>query len=126
MSASIDYPVISGDSHFVEPPTMWVERIDARFRDRAPRSAPGKDGGHYFVCEDIPPEYVWVTSWFAAGKKSEELPDHFKKGWEAAAGLDPLFVAVVKGDPGKTAEWTKVFGPDRRARLALTAARFRA
>jgi len=84
MTATIDYPIISGDSHFVEPPTMWAERIEAKFRDRAPRSLPGKDGGHYFVCEDIPREYVWVTSWFAAGKKSEELPEHFKKGWEAA------------------------------------------
>ena len=84
MSTTIDYPIISGDSHFVEPPNMWQERIEPRFRDRAPRSAPGKNGGHYFVCEDIPPEYVWVTSWFAAGKKSEDLPAHFKLGWEAA------------------------------------------
>ena len=49
-----------------------------------------------------------------------------KKGWEAAAGLDPLFVAVAKGDSGKTAEWRKVFGRDRRARLGLTAVRLRA
>ena len=27
--------IISADSHFVEPPTMWAERVDARFRDRA-------------------------------------------------------------------------------------------
>ena len=32
------YRVISADSHFVEPPTIWAERMDARFRDRAPRS----------------------------------------------------------------------------------------
>jgi len=31
-----DSPLISADSHFVEPPTMWAERLDRRFRDRAP------------------------------------------------------------------------------------------
>ena len=32
-----DSRLISADSHFVEPPTMWAERLDRRFRDRAPR-----------------------------------------------------------------------------------------
>ena len=31
-----DKPLISADSHFVEPPKMWAERLDARFRDRLP------------------------------------------------------------------------------------------
>jgi hypothetical protein len=31
-----DKQLISADSHFVEPPKMWAERLDARFRDRAP------------------------------------------------------------------------------------------
>ena len=29
--------VISSDSHVFEPPDLWTERIDAEFRDRAPR-----------------------------------------------------------------------------------------
>ena len=33
-----EYRIFSADSHFVEPPTMWVERMDAKFRDRAPRT----------------------------------------------------------------------------------------
>ena len=28
-----DYKLISADSHFVEPPTMWAERMDKKFRD---------------------------------------------------------------------------------------------
>ena len=32
-----DSRLISADSHFVEPPHMWAERLDRRFRDRAPR-----------------------------------------------------------------------------------------
>jgi len=33
-----DYKLISADSHFVEPPKMWAERLDRRFRDRAPHA----------------------------------------------------------------------------------------
>ena len=29
--------VISSDSHVFEPPDLWTERIDAEFRQRAPR-----------------------------------------------------------------------------------------
>jgi hypothetical protein len=32
------YHIISADSHFVEPPNMWAERIDKKFRDRAPHT----------------------------------------------------------------------------------------
>ena len=28
--------VIPSDSHVFEPPNLWTERIDAKFRDRAP------------------------------------------------------------------------------------------
>ena len=49
-----DKPLISADSHFVEPPKMWAERLDARFRDRAPRAVKleGKPG-EYLACEDM-------------------------------------------------------------------------
>jgi hypothetical protein len=39
-----DYRVISADSHFVEPPKMWAERLDQRFRDRAPHTVRGLNG----------------------------------------------------------------------------------
>src|SRR5260370_25800972 len=32
-----DYPIISADSHIVEPPDMYSSRIAPQFRDRAPR-----------------------------------------------------------------------------------------
>ena len=45
------YRIISGDSHFVEPPTIWAERIDKKFRDRAPHTVQGHKGqeGEFFV-----------------------------------------------------------------------------
>ncbi len=39
-----DYRLISADSHFVEPPTMWAERIDKKFRDRAPHTVKDLNG----------------------------------------------------------------------------------
>jgi hypothetical protein len=52
----VSYALISADSHFVEPPKMWAERLDLKFRDRAPRAVKleGKPG-EYLVCEDIAP-----------------------------------------------------------------------
>jgi predicted TIM-barrel fold metal-dependent hydrolase len=78
------FRVISADSHFVEPPTMWAERVDKQFRDRAPHTVRGVQGkeGEFFVCENISP--VPVTGFFAAGVPSKDLPEYIKKGFEVA------------------------------------------
>ncbi len=36
-------PLLSADSHVVEPRDLWVKRMDAKWRDRAPRIE-GLDG----------------------------------------------------------------------------------
>lgn len=33
----MDTMILSSDSHVFEPPDLWIKRIDAQFRDRAPR-----------------------------------------------------------------------------------------
>src|SRR5262245_31267136 len=78
------YRIISGDSHFVEPPDMWAERIDKKFHDRAPHTVRGHGGqeGEFFVCENISP--VPVAGFFGSGKSAEELPAHRKRGFEVA------------------------------------------
>ena len=45
------YKIISADSHMCEPLTLWVDRIDKRFRDQAPRVVkdPGDKKGHFFM-----------------------------------------------------------------------------
>src|SRR6266550_1969087 len=47
--------IISADSHFVEPPNMWAERIDQKFRDRAPHTVQGFNGreGEFFADEKL-------------------------------------------------------------------------
>src|SRR5712692_8371196 len=79
-----EYRLISADSHFVEPPTMWAERLDQKFRDRAPHTVKGLNGreGEWFVCENITP--MAVAGFFGAGVPSQELPEHNKKGFEQA------------------------------------------
>jgi predicted TIM-barrel fold metal-dependent hydrolase len=86
-----DDVIISADSHMTEPPDLWVERIDKRFRDRAPRVVHEHQGkpGYWFVCEGLEPRSVAGT--FAAGKTAEELKAFQKSGYEAArpGGWDP-------------------------------------
>ena len=79
-----DYSVISADSHFVEPPSMWKERLDKKFRDKAPHTVKDLHGkeGEYFVCENISP--FPVAAFFGAGVPSADLPEHNKKGMDQA------------------------------------------
>jgi hypothetical protein len=60
--------IIDADAHMCEPPNLWVERIDTRFRERAPRviKNPGGKKGAFFVCENLPP--LNIAGAFAAGK----------------------------------------------------------
>jgi uncharacterized protein len=76
--------IISADSRFVEPPAMWAERVDKKFRDRAPHTVRGLNGreGEFFVCENISP--IPVAGFFGAGVPSEALAEHTRKGMEAA------------------------------------------
>jgi len=78
-----DSKLISADSHFVEPPKMWAERLDRRFRDRAPHAErlAGKSG-EYFVCEDVAP--APVAAFFSAGVPAAEMPEFMKRGFDEA------------------------------------------
>lgn len=101
-----DYRLISADSHFVEPPTMWAERIDWRFRDRAPHTVKNLKGreGEFFVCENVTP--MAVAGFFGAGVPSAELPEHNKRGFEAApkSVWDPAHRIMDQDRDGVAAE----------------------
>jgi predicted TIM-barrel fold metal-dependent hydrolase len=101
-----DYRLISADSHFVEPPAMWAERMDQRFRDRAPHTVKGLGGreGEFFVCENISP--MPVAGFFGAGVPSAELPEHNKRGFDAApkSVWDPAYRLKDQDRDGVQAE----------------------
>ena len=87
-----NYMIISADSHVSEPLDLWVERLDKKYRDRAPRLAlnpPGRTGA-YFLYEGYEPHPIGVG--LAAGRSPEELAEFLLKGNYADArsgGWDP-------------------------------------
>lgn len=42
-------PLISSDSHIIEPPDLWTERIDREFRERAPRVVSEENGDWWYI-----------------------------------------------------------------------------
>ena len=50
----MDYSIVSADSHVFEPPDLWTTRIDAKFRDRAPRIIREKDGDTFITPKELP------------------------------------------------------------------------
>ena len=47
--ASFDSGYVSADGHVVEPAELWTDRMDARFRDRAPRVEARDDADWYVI-----------------------------------------------------------------------------
>ncbi len=85
-----DLRVISADSHVMEPADFWLKRLDARFREQAPRVIKKEHGpGVVFVAPGISP--FPVAAGFARGMGGEDLKEHMNKGYEAArpSGWDP-------------------------------------
>ena len=60
--------VVSADSHMTEPIDLWEERLDARFRDRAPKVIENQGEGprFLFVAEGTPG--FPIAGGFAAGR----------------------------------------------------------
>src|SRR3954453_11441958 len=79
------YRLISADSHVSEPPNLWAEGVDKKYRDRAPRLAvdlPGKEGA-YFLYEGYAPHPIGIG--LGAGKSPEELKEFLTKATYADA-----------------------------------------
>ena len=85
-------PIFSADSHTMEPPDLWVQRLDRGLRDRAPRVTNDYQGkkGSVFVAEGLTP--FPVGGGFAAGKDPKELATNQTVGYEQArpSGWDPV------------------------------------
>jgi len=88
-------PLVSADSHVVEPADVWTRRLGARYGERAPRVVAAHVGtaGATFVCEDVPP--FGIAAFSGADVDPADLPEHFTAGyervrpggWDAAARL---------------------------------------
>ena len=64
----MNVPIISSDGHIVEPPKLWEERLDRRFRDRAPRVVDKPGVGWLFEAPGVPP--MQVAAFYALGRRA--------------------------------------------------------
>jgi predicted TIM-barrel fold metal-dependent hydrolase len=89
----MSFPVISADSHITEPAGTYVDRIDAKWRDKAPRMQRLGDAGDFFVVDGMSkPIPLGLVA--AAGKKPEEISitgtvfeDLHRGGWDPEARM---------------------------------------
>ncbi len=65
-------PIISADSHVAEPPTTYVDRIDKKFKDRAPMMVHDERRGDVFLVEGSK-QPIPLSLVSAAGVPPEEL-----------------------------------------------------
>lgn len=84
---------ISADSHITEPPNCYIDYIDPKYRDTAPRVEIGANGGHVFVVDGIN-KPIPMAIIAAAGIDPREISldkskfeDLHRGGWDPAARL---------------------------------------
>jgi len=86
-------PIISADSHITEPPGTYVDRIDKKFKDIAPRMERSEQLGDIFVIDGLStPVPMGLVA--AAGKRPEDLrisgvkfEELHRGGWDPKARL---------------------------------------
>ncbi|HEV3111423.1 MAG TPA: amidohydrolase family protein [Candidatus Binataceae bacterium] len=66
------FKYVSADSHVVEPPDLWLKRIDRRYLDRAPRVV-REQNGDTFVCADADMGRMGIGTSATAEKKSQDI-----------------------------------------------------
>ena len=136
------YFMVSADCHVNEPPNLWVDRIDAKYRHRLPRIEVDADGVKWSVTEGHAPQKIRDLKLegedqerASAGSRDpeERLRDHARDGIDAEiifpnrgltmwATPDPEFSQAMCRVYN---EWAwEVFGPyyDRLSPLACIAA----
>lgn len=86
------YLMISADCHVNEPPNLWVERIDEKYRHRLPRIEVDKDGVKWSVVEGYHPTKLrdlkmegedLERSKVGKSDPAERLLDHARDGVDA-------------------------------------------
>ena len=88
-------PIISADSHIMEPPGTYVDRIDRKYKESAPKIVPNSARGDIYVIEGME-DTIPMGLVAAAGKTAEELAgaavtakfdDLHRGGWDPKARI---------------------------------------
>lgn len=64
------YELISVDDHIIEPPGVWVDRVESRFRDRVPHVIEQDDGTEAWVVNGEPQPTMGLNA--VAGRPQED------------------------------------------------------
>ena len=86
-------PIISADSHITEPPGTYIDRIDPKYKDTAPKMVRDEKLGDLFVIKDLErPIPMGLVA--AAGKNAKDLAafgvkfeDMHRGGWDPNARM---------------------------------------
>ena len=86
-------PIISADSHITEPPNCYIDHIDPKFRDIAPKIVRHETKGDLFVIEGMS-KPLGIALAAAAGKAPEDLKAYgatfeslHRGGWDPKARI---------------------------------------
>ncbi|MGH8595765.1 MAG: amidohydrolase family protein [Gammaproteobacteria bacterium] len=91
----IQKPIISADSHVMEPPGTYIDRIDHKFRDRAPQVVSEAGRGDIYLIPGMK-DSIPMGLIAAAGKSAQELAeaavtakfeDLHRGGWDPQARI---------------------------------------
>jgi predicted TIM-barrel fold metal-dependent hydrolase len=86
--------LISSDSHIVEPPDLWTERIERRFRERAPRVEREAGGDWWYIDGKRSMSFLGVQTGDRFHKDATELIIEARFGDVRPSAYDPhRFVA---------------------------------
>ena len=82
-------PLISSDSHIIEPPDLWTERIDGAYRERAPRVVHEESGDWWYIDGKRSMSFLGVQTGDRFEKDATELT--IEARWEdvRAGAYDP-------------------------------------
>ncbi|MBI3743193.1 MAG: amidohydrolase family protein, partial [Chloroflexi bacterium] len=88
---------VSSDSHVIEPHDLWLERLDGKFRDKAPRAIADEQGEHWFHYEGKRSSKVRPlgTPFAVQGTQAEEARTG---GWDPAARLKDMEVDGIEAE----------------------------
>jgi hypothetical protein len=110
------YKLISADSHICEPPSLYKDYIDPKFRDRAPHTVQG-DRGELFMMEGIG-KGVGLGVVAAAGRDPRDIYDKYNTFEDLHPGCwDPHQRLAAQDADGVLAEIQEVQGDGLQGRL---------
>ena len=99
----VDHPIISADSHITEAPNTYIDYIDPKYRDTAPKVVETDDRGDIYVIDGMK-SAIPMGLVAAAGKQWNELNSRARYADLPKSGYDSSFRIADQNRDGVSAE----------------------